>query len=215
MDSELIIIGSFFVLMISAFYAAQSYILFSFYRRFFGFHKFFNLLSTKLKGNYQSKGYFAHNHEIISKLAYKNLPSRDKINFSNCYDIVKFKTQGCNWEIFSYLIKEGFVYTEVVMVRCFPNKRITQEASVERVRSHISIFSSNRYLAEVLEDKHLVSGFEWLIRKDSDSLLIQNNCIIFKMFSDEKMMKEDKITNILKVIQRVKKEVYDKDTLTF
>ena len=211
----LIIVFSFVLLLICAFYLAQSYVLFYFYYKFLGNGKFFKHLCEKLKGKLQREGYFAQNHEVISPLAFKNLPNRSKYNFSSCYNVIKFKTQNCNWEILSYLVKEGYSYNEMVMIRCFPEKLISQEATVERIRSHISIFSSSRHLAEVLEDKQLVSGFEWLIRKETDSLLIQHNCIVFKMFSEIKVMKEDKIMTCLKVMQRVKKEVFDKQTLKF
>lgn len=213
MSTELIIVISFFVLMISTFYLAQSYLLFLWYRQLFGNKKYFKLLNEELKGTYQKKGYFAQGHEIISPLAYKNLRNNDKANFSFCYNIVKFKTKNCRWEVYSYIVKEGFSHNEIVSIRCFPQKIISQEASVERVRSHISIFSSSRFLSEILEQKYLISGFEWLIRKDSDSFLIYNNSIVFKMFSDEKMLKVEKIMRILKIIQTVKKEVFDKDTL--
>ena len=215
MNPELIIIFSFFVLMVSSFYAAQSYILFYWYRTLLGYKKFFKQLKKELKGSYDRKGFYAQSHQVITPLAYKNLPNRDKINFSPCYNIVKFKTVDCRWEIFSYLVKEGFTYGEIVTIRCFPQKQISNEASIEKVRSHISIFSSNRFLSEVLEQKHMISGFEWLIRKDTDSFIIQNNCLVFKMFSDDKLMNNDRIMNCLKVIQNVKKEIFDRDTIRF
>ena len=43
--------------------------------------------------------------------------------------------------------------------------------------------------------------------------LIQRNCIVFKMFSDGKVIKKDRIINSLKVIQKIKKEVYEKEIL--
>ena len=213
MNTEIIIVVSFFVLLVSSFYIAQSYLLFLWYSQFFGNKKFFKLLNEQLKGNFETKGYFAQGHQVISPLSFNNLRNSDRANFSFCYNIIKFKTKNCKWEIFSYIIREGFTHNEIVCIRCFPNKIISQEASVERVRSHISIFSSNRFLSEILEQKYLISGFEWLIRKDSDSFLIHNNSIVFKMFSDDKMMKVDKMMRILKVLQTVKKEVFDRDTL--
>ena len=210
---EILIIGSFFVLMISLFYLSQSYIMFLWYRQIFGNRNFFNLLAERLNVTIKDSGYFAQGHSVISPLSYKNLGNSSKSNFSFCYNIISFKGQGCRWEIFSYIIKEGLSYGEVVCIRCFPDRIISQEASIERVRGLVSIFSSSRFLSEILEQKYLMSGFEWLIRKDSDSLLIHNNSIVFKTFSDEKIMKVDKMMRILKVMQTIKKEVFDKKTL--
>lgn len=210
MQAEIYLILSFFILILASFYAAQSYTLYFWYRKMFGYSKLFVELKKELNGNLSSTGYFAQGNKVISKYAYKNLPNSLKMKYTQCYNVLSFKTQDSNWEIFLYLVKEGFVYNEILIIRCFPKDVILQhESSVERVRGHISIFSTSRYLSEVLEEKHLISKFEWLIRNDSDTLLILSNNLVFKSFSNPKVMNTQKILNILKVSQAVKKQVYN------
>ena len=216
MQLELYLLFSFFVLILASFYAAQSYILYFWYRKNFGFSNLIHQLQEELNATYSKVGYFAQNSKIITPHAYKNLSNKYKVQYTQCYNILKFKTQEVEWEIYLYLVREGFVYNEILIIRAFPkNKILSKESSIERIRGHISIFSNSRYLSEVLEDKNMVSKFEWLIRNDSDSLLILSNNIMFKAFSDNKIMNSQKILNILKIIQNVKKKVFDKDTLKF
>lgn len=216
MQLEIYLFFSFFILLLASFFIAQSYYLYFWYRKNFGYSALFEQLQNELNATYSQSGYFAQGSKIITPHAYKNLSNRYKIQYTQCYNILKFKTKDTSWEVFLYLVKEGFVYNEILIVRAFPsNKIISKEASIERIRGQISIFSNSRYLSEILEEKEMLSKFEWLVRNDSDSFLLLSNNIMFKAFSDNKVMNSQKIFNILKVIQNVKKRVFDKDTLKF
>lgn len=210
------IIISIFVLLLSSFFIAQSYFFFYLYHKYFGYSNLLKKLSTQINATFIKSGYYAQSHQIITPQAHKNLRNSDKLKFTQCYNIIKFKTKTSQWEIFLYLVKEGFSYNEMLIIRCFPNNKIlSNEANIERIRGHISIFSSNRYLAEVLQKQHITTAFEWLIRYDSDSFLIQHNNLMFKGFCQEKMMQTEQILKFLKVIESIKKEVYDKSTLKY
>lgn len=216
MQLELYLLLSFFVLILASFYAAQSYILYFWYRKNFGYSKLFYQLQEELNATYSKVGYFTQGSKTITPYAYKNLSNKYKVQYTQCYNILKFKSKEVEWEIFLYLVREGFVYNEILIVRAFPtNKMISRESNIERIRGHISIFSNSRYLSEILEHKDMISRFEWLIRNDSDSLLILSNNIMFKGFSDNKIMDVKKILNTLKIIQNIKKKVFDKDTVKF
>ncbi|MFP4402354.1 MAG: hypothetical protein ACLFPL_03910 [Candidatus Nanoarchaeia archaeon] len=216
MDAYYLIILSVFALLLSSFFLAQSYVLIFWYKKYFGYSQLFKELSTQLNGTMIKSGYYAQSHHVITPQAFKNLRNSEKVKFSQCYNIIKFKTKSSRWEIFLYLVKEGFTYNEIIIIRCFPNHKIlSNEANIERVRGHISIFSSNRYLAEVLQQQQVTSAFEWLIRYDTDSFLIQHNNLMFKGFCQPKLMRSDQILKFLKVVESIKKEVYDKSTIKY
>jgi hypothetical protein len=216
MDPYYIVIISVFILLLSSFLIAQSYMLIYLYRKYFGYSDLFKQLSSQLNATFMRSGHYAQSHQVITTQAYKNLRNSDKLKFSQCYNIIKFKTKSSQWEIFLYLVKEGFSYNEILIIRCFPNNKIlSNEANIERVRGHISIFSSNRYLAEVLQKQQVTSAFEWIIRYDSDSFLIQYNNLMFKGFCRQKLMKSEQILKFLKVMESIKKEVYDNSTLKY
>ena len=209
-----LIIGGTFILLLILFYLSQSFWAISFYRRKFGYSNIVFELKEQVKGKIIKKGYFSQNQEILKPNAFKNLRISDQKKYSQCYNILKFQTENSNWELFFYIVKEGFTYSEILSIRSFPKyKIISQEASVERVNGHISIFSSSRILCEVLEEKDSINAFEWIIRTNTDSFLIQNNNLTFKIFCTDKTVTQKKILDYIKVINHIKNKVFKKENL--
>ncbi|MFT4244013.1 MAG: hypothetical protein ACMXYB_00995 [Candidatus Woesearchaeota archaeon] len=209
-----IIIGIVFILLLVLFYHSQSFWIVSFYRRKFGYSNIIFEIKEDVKGRIIEKGYFSQNQEILIPNAFKNLRISEQRKYSQCYNILKFQTENSNWELFFYIVKEGFTYNEILSIRTFPKyKIISQEASVERVNGYISIFSSSRFLCEILEEKDSINAFEWIIRTNTDSFLIQNNNLTFKLFCTKKTINQKKILDYIKVINHIKNKVFEKENL--
>ena len=214
MNLTIILLFTLFLLLIVLFSLSQSQWFILFVRKKFGHSKIIYEIKEQVKGRVVKEGYFSQNQEILTPAAFKNLRISDQKKYTKCYNILKFKTDNSNWELFFYIVKDGFSYSEILTIRAFPQyKIITQEASIERVNGHISIFSSSRFLSEILEEKSTINAFEWIIRTNTDSFLIQNNNLAFKIFCSDKTIQQKKILDYIKVINHVKNKVFKKDNL--
>lgn len=216
MNMNLIVIILFvvFATLVILFSISQSQAVIMFFRRKFGYSKIVYEIKEQVKGKVVKEGFFSQNQQVLTPYAFKNLRISDQKKYTKCYNILKFKTENSNWELFFHIVKDGFSYSEILTIRAFPlYKIITQEASIERVNGHISIFSSSRFLSEILEEKSTISAFEWIIRTSTDSFLIQNNNLAFKLFCNDKTIQQKKIFDYIKVINHVKNKVFKKDNL--
>ncbi|MCH8519332.1 MAG: hypothetical protein LAT82_01105 [Nanoarchaeota archaeon] len=214
MEVSIIIFVSLFIILIALFTLSQSPYFIMLVRKKFGYSKIVYDIKEQVKGKIDAEGYFSQNQEILTPNAFKNLRMSDQKKYTKCYNILKFKTENSNWELFFYIVKDGFSYSEILTIRAFPQyKIITQEASIERVNGHISIFSSSRFLSEILEEKSTISAFEWIIRTNTDSFLIQNNNLAFKIFCNDKTIQQKKILDYIKVINHIKNKVFKNDNL--
>ena len=54
---------------------------------------FINRLKRKVKGVYLSNGYFAASHKIITQKEFNSFSNKDKLKYSSCYNVIKFKTE--------------------------------------------------------------------------------------------------------------------------
>jgi hypothetical protein len=173
-------------------------------------------LVQKVKGKYLPEGYFAVSHKVLTTSEYKHLPSRFKLNFAKCYNIIKFKTPDAQWELFFYLIKEGnFKYSEIFTIRVFPKNHINSEGQVEKNYSRLNIFTNNRYLTKELEEPQTQEYLNWLLRKNGDILLISENNLQYKIFISKKKMTSERVFNIIKALNEIKNRIYKKDVIEY
>lgn len=168
-----------------------------------------------VKGHFVSEAYFGPSHKVISSSEYCSLSNRDKVNFSKCYNIVKFKTMDVYWELYFNLIRDGRSFSEVFNLRAFPHDyKIKSEGNVEKSYSRLNIFTNNRYLTEILEGvSHEDLG--WLVRYNGDILLVSYNNLHFKAFLDSNNLSANRTLDMVKAMNNVKSRVYKKDVLEY
>lgn len=173
----------------------------------------------QVKGRYRSSGYFGISHRIISPKQFKNLSRRHRSNFYHCYNIVTFKTAEADWEVFFYLIREGVHYSENMGIRCFPRHQvmIKSEGNAERVRGGINVFSNNRYLAEVLEEKDNRELLDTLLRHEYDMLQVLPNNLYSKSFLDKRRqtMSAQRMLEMIRNMDRIRSNVYRKEVIEY
>jgi len=151
---------------------------------------FLDEFAKQVKGTILSQGHFGANHKVITNHEYNSFSNRIKPQFSHCYNVVLFKTQEAQWELFFHLIKEGLFFTEVLSLRAFPIKnKIHSEGNVEMNYSRLNIFTNNRYLTAALEHSNSKEYLKWLIRQNGDILLISHNNLHFKATLNKKKKK--------------------------
>lgn len=153
---------------------------------------FLNEFVTLVKGEYVSSAYFATSHPVISKTEFKSSSTKHKIQFTQCYNVVLFKTEDADWELFFYLVKEGLVYSQIMALRMFPkHTHIKSEGNVEKTYGRLNIFTNNRYLTGILEENETMDYLRWLIRYNDDILYVLPNNLHYKIFlSDPKICPE-------------------------
>lgn len=172
--------------------------------------------TNSVKGVFLKKGYFANSHKIVSIQNFRAMSNKEKVSFHNCYNIVSFKTNDANWELFFYLIYEGVSYKEVMAIRCFPKKnRIRSEGNVEKNYSRLNIFTNNRYLTGILETGEVHDCLNWLIRHNDDMLLISHNSLHFKAFLKKSNMTVNRTLDMVKAINIIQKKIYKEDIIEY
>ncbi len=173
-------------------------------------------LVSELKGKYYPLGYFSSCHKVVLPGEYKGFTLHHKANFSECYNIIKFKTQFADLEIFFTLIKEGVKFVEVFNLRVFPRHyHIKSEGNVEKNYSRLNIFTNNKYLTEKLEEDSVNDYLKWLIRYNGDVLLISKNNLHFKAFTDPTRLSVSRVMDMIKAIHYIATEIYTKDNLEY
>jgi hypothetical protein len=168
-----------------------------------------------VKGKYVSEAYFCPSHKIISLQEYRSLSNRQKVNFSECYNVIRFKTIDIDWELYFNLIRDGMSFAEVLNLRAFPKDyKIKSEGNAEMNCSMVNIFTNNRYLTKVLEvDVKL--DIEYLIKKGGDNLFITYNNLHYKSFLDSSKISKSRVMDMIKSINSIKSKVYKKDILEY
>lgn len=169
-----------------------------------------------VKGEFISSAYFSNSHKIVSEKEFRSFSNSHKLSFNKCYNIVKFKTSDAKWELFFHLVKEGLNFEEILSIRCFPNNlKIKSEGNIEKNYSRLNIFTNNRYLTGILENKIVKDYLKWLIRSNGDILLISNNDLHFKVFLGRKNISSSRMLDMIKAIHGVKNNVYKEDNLAY
>jgi hypothetical protein len=170
---------------------------------------------NNVKGSFYKQGLFANSHKIISKREYETYSNRYKGNFSECYNIIKFKTNDAHWELFFHLVKEDYGFQEILNIRVFPNDiKIKSEGNVEKSYSRLNVFTNNSYLTHILETDGL-DYLKWLIRYNGDIFLISPNNLHFKAFNVSKKVSVERIMDMIKSINAIKRSIYQKDIIEY
>jgi len=169
----------------------------------------FNKILEGVKGRFCKVGYYSTNHKVVLKGEYKSFTNRHKVNFSQCFDIIRFKTQFGHMELFFSLIRENLRFYEVLNLRIFPYESfIKSEGNVEKNYSRLNIFTNNKYLTELLETHEMRELLNWLIRYNGDILLISKNNLHFKAFVNPKKLSYERIMDMIKVIHMIAVKIY-------
>ncbi len=170
---------------------------------------------NNVKGSFYKEALFANSHKIISKKEYESFSHKYKVNFSSCYNIIKFKTQDAEWELFFHLVKENYGFQEILNIRVFPKDiKIKSEGNVEKSYSRLNVFTNNSYLTHILETDGL-DYLKWLIRYNGDILLISPNNLHFKAFNVSKKVSVERIMDMIKSINALKRNIYQKDVIEY
>jgi len=208
----LLFVGSLFLLyLIYTSYSFQVLI------RRIKFKKYFlKEFRSTVKGIYHSSGYFAISHPFITNEEFKSFSNRYKLSFSKCYNVITFKTNDANWELFFHLVKEGSIYSEILTIRSFPKKlRIKSEGNIEKNYSRLNIFTNNRYLTGVLENRVNDDLLKWLIRNNGDILLILHNNLHFKAFLKSKTLTVERALDMIKAMNGLKNNIFKEDVIEY
>lgn len=170
----------------------------------------------KVKGFYIPKGFFAVGHRVVSFSKYDSYTVRNKRLFTNCFNVVTFKTEHSNWELFFYLIKDGPKFNEIMTIRVFPKgKRIRSEGNVEKNYGKLNIYTNNRYLTSILEEPTNRDYLKWLLRYNEDILLISHNNLHFKAFIEPSKLSISRLMDIIKALNAIEKSIYKEDTIEY
>ena len=203
------------ILIVLSLFISKTYFFQFFWRKMRVKKVFLEEFRKTTKGRFVSEAYFAPSHRIVSKREYNTLTNKQKINFSKCYNIVTFRTNDVEWELFFNIIKEGFAFTELMNVRAFPiNGLIKSEGNVERNYGRINVLTNNHYLTNILE-VGVNDDVVWLMRYDGDMLFISNNNLHFKAFIDINKVSLNRIMDMIKAINGIKKGIYKKDVIEY
>ncbi len=177
---------------------------------------FINDFTSAVKGSFEKTGHFAISHPVVKEYEYKSFSNRHKASFSNCYNVVTFKTFDAKWELFFHLVKNGSSYNELMTIRVFPKKyRLKSEGNVEKNYSRLNIFTNNRYLTGILESQKTNDNLKWLIRQNNDILLISHNNLHFKAFIDSKLMSKDRVLDMVSAMNLIKNDIFREDVLEY
>ncbi len=172
--------------------------------------------AKEVKGEIVDYAFFAPSHKIISKKEYNTRSQRDKVKFSRCYNVVKFQTPDSHWELFFHLIKDGAIYNELLTIRVFPKEhRIKSEGNVEKSYGRINIFTNNRYLTNILEERDSGDYLRWLMRHNSDVLLISHNNLHFKIFIVSHKFTVKRAIDMIKALNILKGKIYREEVLEY
>ena len=205
----------FFLAIFIAYFLYKSYPFQFFYHKHRIKKLFIKDFKNKVRGRYSAKAYFAPSHKIISNSEYHASTNRQKVNFSECYNVIRFKTVDIDWEIYFNLIRDGSTFTEVFNLRAFSrNYKIKSEGNVEKSYSRINVFTNNSYLTQVLE-KQANDDLKWLVRYNGDILLISHNNLHFKAFLDAKHLSVSRVIDMVKAMNNIKSKVYKKDVIEY
>lgn len=169
-----------------------------------------------VKGNFIENGYFKISHHLVDLRHYNSYSIREKVTLTSCYNIVKFKTQDANWELFFYLVKDGLKFREVLSIRCFPKyNHIRSEGNIEKNISRLNIYTNTRKLTDILESQNIRDTLKDLIRNNGDLLLVYNNNLHYKIFLDSKKISLNRLHETVKLINILKNNIYKKDNLAY
>ena len=169
-----------------------------------------------VKGIFFESGYFAISHQFVKNDEYKSFSNRTKSLFSKCYNVILFKTDDANWELFFHIVRDGIKYSEIMTIRVFPKHlRIKSEGNVEKNYSRINIFTNNRYLTKILESQTTSDYLKWLIRHNGDILLISHNNLHFKAFLSPKKISEQRVLDMVKALNGIKNAIFRDDVLEY
>lgn len=169
-----------------------------------------------VKGNFRSRAYFAISHRVVMPEEYKSFSRKHRLSFSECYNIVTFKTPDANWEFFFHMVKEGVKYNEILNIRAFPkHNKIRSEGNVEKNYSRLNIFTNNRYLTGILESSDTRDNLKWILRNNGDILLVSGNNLHFKIFVDPKKITVNRVMDIIKAMNFIKNKIYRDDVLEY
>jgi len=172
-------------------------------------------IRNSVKGIYLKEGYFSINNKVIDQNKFNHLTNKEKLKFGTCYDIVYFKTENTNWELFFNLIRDGTKYVEVLNIRSFStHNHIKSEGNIEKNLSRLNIFTNSHYLSQILENTEIYDTIEWLIKNNTDLMLINYNRLHFKTQHETKL-KESKILEKIKAINQIKNKIYKKGILEY
>ncbi len=209
-----ILLSVFAIISIFIFY--QSYYVQFLLNSFKVNNHFLRHFTHTVKGSYVRKGYFTSHNKVILDREYKRLGKKERLNYSKCFNIVKFQLENTKCELFFYLIKEGLSYTQVLNLRVFiPHEHlIKSEGNVEKNYGRVNIFTNNHYLTRILETKGQ-DCLNWLIRYNGDILFISSNNLHFKAFNTGGKMSLSRSMDILKAVNVLRKEIYSKDVMEY
>lgn len=179
---------------------------------------FLESFREQVKGIYYKSGHFSPTNKVIFEDEYSNLSNSQKANYSQCYDVITFKTPDSQWELFFYIVKEGMVFTEFLSIRTFPlNSKIKSEANIEKNYSRVNILANNRYLANILESEEVRDTLKWILRETGDNMYVYNNNISFRALIDGQKEKipVSRVMDMVKSINGIKNKIYKRDVMGY
>lgn len=213
---DVLIYTAIFILCVLFYIAYSSYTLQFLYKRRKLDKKILNDFLKNVKGDFNSKGYFAPSHKFIRVQEYKSYSKRHQMPFSLCYNVVTFRTPDANFEFFFHMVKESGRFSEVMNLRVFPkHNRIKSEGNVDKNYSRLNIYSNNRYLTAILESSDIQTHLKELLRSDGDIMVICENNMHYKIFVDSKSLSVQRIMDMIKSINYVKNKIYKDNVLEY
>ena len=173
-------------------------------------------LQKEVKGTYVPEAYFAHSHRIVPSKEYKTFANRQKLHFSRCYNVMTFKTEDSDWELFFHLVKDGVTFSEIINIRVFPkHNKIRSEGNIEKAHGGLNFFTNNRYLNEKLEEEVIKERLEKILTKTGDIMLISHGGMHYKAFIDGKNLNVHKVMEIIKAMHYIKTKVFKEGVLEY
>jgi len=180
-----------------------------FYRIFLRRKKLSEDFVSKTRGEYIEKGHFSTTRRVISESDFSNLFIRDKIKYSACYSIVKFKTLDADWELYFHLVRESGVFKEYMFLKCFLHSNwIRSRGNVEKFHSRFETFASHRALMSIFERGDVKSNMDSLLKENGDLLIVLDRLVSFKSLVRTKKFSSTVLLHKVQQIDNIKKRVY-------